>query len=897
MKFEEEAAGSNNSTSDDDDVEPSTFITDRYIQPSEWNNPLAKAWISNVAIPVRKITESETFNNTILGAIIIAGILVGVQTYDGMETNLYIITIDFIILVTFCIEWLFKMISEGLAPWRFFTGIEYKWNNFDATIIVMCMPGFPVGSSVALLRLLRLMRLAKLVRKVRRSGSGSRSALSTASTCGHDIRACLRWVGGLEEGLFICSRMCVHAGTHTCANDCQVPALQMIIMGLVGGLGSIGYILLLLFLVFYLFAIAGIYAFRDNDPWHWGDLFTALLTLFRGSTLEDWTDLMYINMFGCEQYPSIYVSTEARVTDNEHRWCTYPTAKNFLTQLFFVFFIVVSAMVMLSLFIGAVTMSMTESMEEMKAEDAEKAKKKMKEKQEKKIAEQKRMRSQASALREGGSSGGGERTSERNNRSSRRMSTSMLQASIGLGNPEVEKLEEANQMQKLLVGAWDGVDLTDLMDDEKKTFSNPLRQKYHDFSHVAHAIAYDHRFVNFITLVIILAGALVGLQTYDGYGEVTTEIVAENGDKTYLIECKTSDCEVVGAIDFVILLIFTVEIGLKFIAEDNTPLKVMLDAWNAFDFLIVLGSWTLGGGMITMLRLLRLLRVLKLVKAFPQLQVIVQALMMGMASIGYIGVILVLVFYVFAIIGMILFKENDPWHFGTLHFSMLSLFRAATFEDWTDIMYINMYGCDQYGYSSMSDQCVAPKPTGAIAAIYFVIFVIIGGMVLLTLFIGVVTTSMDEVQQAQKEEQEMEEKVLDLQKAQNLEDVEIELYRKVFAMLDLDGGGTIEEEELRVGLQAVGKNPSDAELTEMLIQVDEDESGEIDLVEFMQFMVNLRKEREGVSTEQEQYLGTVYREKINVNAMNIMRESVGGKEQKSDPKAAMRAGTKIAPDG
>lgn len=165
-----------------------------------------------------------------------------------METNDVVNGIDMVILVTFCIEWLFKMLSEGLAPWRFFTGSEWRWNNFDAVIIVMCMPGLMDDFPVAILRLLRLMRLAKLVRKV--------------------------------------------------------PALQMIIMGLVGGLGSIGYILLLLFLVFYLFAIAGIYAFRDNDPFHWGDLFTALLTLFRGSTLEDWTDLMYTSMYGCAKSPS-----------------------------------------------------------------------------------------------------------------------------------------------------------------------------------------------------------------------------------------------------------------------------------------------------------------------------------------------------------------------------------------------------------------------------------------------------------------------------------------------------------------------------------------------------------------------------------------------------------------
>ena len=42
-----------------------------------------------------------------------------------------------------------------------------------------------------------------------------------------------------------------------------------------------------------------------------------------------------------------------------------------------------------------------------------------------------------------------------------------------------------------------------------------------------------------------------------------------------------------------------------------------------------------------------------------------------------------------------LFKVNDPWHFGSLHVAMLSLFRASTLEDWTDLMYINILGCDR----------------------------------------------------------------------------------------------------------------------------------------------------------------------------------------------------------
>ena len=47
-----------------------------------------------------------------------------------------------------------------------------------------------------------------------------------------------------------------------------------------------------------------------------------------------------------------------------------------------------------------------------------------------------------------------------------------------------------------------------------------------------------------------------------------------------------------------------------------------------------------------------------------------------------------------------LYAENDPIHFRNLQTSILSLFRVVTLEDWTDVMYINMYGSENYGYDS-----------------------------------------------------------------------------------------------------------------------------------------------------------------------------------------------------
>ena len=224
---------------------------------------------------------------------------------------------------------------------------------------------------------------------------------------------------------------------------------------------------------------------------------------------------------------------------------------------------------------------------------------------------------------------------------SRRLSAAISEM-VGLGNPDTDKLHEHSKMQRLMLGAWEGVDLTSMMsEDIRKEFSSPVRQAYHDLSHKANWLVENNNFVNFVTAVILGCGVLVGAQTYDGWKEVENE---ETGKPL----CETTQCEVCLAIDQVILAIFTFEIVAKFVAADHAPLSVLRDPWNAFDFVIVLlclPIFPTGGVPVAVLRLLRLLRVLKLVKAFPQLQVIVKALMMGMASIGYIGVILLLVFY------------------------------------------------------------------------------------------------------------------------------------------------------------------------------------------------------------------------------------------------------------
>ena len=207
-------------------------------------------------------------------------------------------------------------------------------------------------------------------------------------------------------------------------------------------------------------------------------------------------------------------------------------------------------------------------------------------------------------------------------------------------------------------------------------------------------------FQNFITIVIIFAGVLVGVETYPDVHEEYHSILH--------------------LLDQLILWTFVAEIGLKMLAQGKRPWRYFYDGWNVFDFIIVAGAFMpFAAQYATVLRLLRLLRVLKLVRALPRLQMLVGALLKSIPSMAYVSILLVMLFYVYAVASVFMWGENDPVHFGTLQISFVSLFRAVTLEDWTDLMYIQMYGCDAYGYT----------------------------MIFLNLFIGVIISGMDEAQQ------------------------------------------------------------------------------------------------------------------------------------------------------
>ena len=251
-------------------------------------------------------------------------------------------------------------------------------------------------------------------------------------------------------------------------------------------------------------------------------------------------------------------------------------------------------------------------------------------------------------------------------------------------------------------------------------------------------------FNNFILFVIGLAALVVGMQTYKNF--------------------EAQHHVTLNALDSIILGIFILEVLVKIGAQGRDPLNYFKDSWNIFDFSIVVVCILPieSNDFVAVLRLARVLRVLKLVSALPRLQVLVGAVLKSVPSIGYVFLLATIHFYIYGCMATFLYSDNDPVHFRNLQTSMLSLFRAVTLEDWTDLMYINMYGSANYGYDESSYTMLAElgftrdqiksnsSPFGA--AIFFVSFVITGAMIVLNLFVGVMLTGMEDA----KKEQELE---------------------------------------------------------------------------------------------------------------------------------------------
>merc|ERR1712072_478808 len=78
--------------------------------------------------------------------------------------------------------------------------------------------------------------------------------------------------------------------------------------------------------------------------------------------------------------------------------------------------------------------------------------------------------------------------------------------------------------------------------------------------------------------------------------------------------------------------------------------------------------------------------------------------------------------------------------------------------------------------------------------------------------------------------------------ADQLTEEQIAEFKEAFSLFDKDGDGTITTKELGTVMRSLGQNPTEAELADMINEVDADGSGTIDFPEFLNLMAEKIKE-------------------------------------------------------
>ena len=225
----------------------------------------------------------------------------------------------------------------------------------------------------------------------------------------------------------------------------------------------------------------------------------------------------------------------------------------------------------------------------------------------------------------------------------------------------------------------------------------------------------NNKFFETFVIVVIVASALV------------------IGAKTYQID--PSLARAFEIMDMGITLFFLVEIIIRMLAE-RSLLAFFRKGWNVFDFLIVTASLVPmdESEMALLGRLLRIFRVLRLVSIIPELRVLLNAFLSAIPRMGYVSLMMFIIFYIYAAMGSIFFGHINPVLWENISISLLTLFRVATFEDWTDVMYETM---DVYPLSWM----------------YYLSFIFVVAFIFLNMMIGIVLETLQREHEEYNREQ------------------------------------------------------------------------------------------------------------------------------------------------
>ena len=185
-----------------------------------------------------RIVATPWFQGVVVGAILANAIVLGLETYDGVEAEYggLLGAANTFFLALFTVEIAIRLLAYGRRPLDYFRS---PWNVFDFVVVALAYLPW-VRQSVTLLRLARLLRVARLLS--------------------------------------------------------VLPGLRVVLRGVLRSVPPLASVAVLTFFLLYLYGMLGWLLFGDHDPARFGNIGRSLLTLFQLLTLEGWNEVLETQM-------------------------------------------------------------------------------------------------------------------------------------------------------------------------------------------------------------------------------------------------------------------------------------------------------------------------------------------------------------------------------------------------------------------------------------------------------------------------------------------------------------------------------------------------------------------------------------------------------------------------
>jgi voltage-gated sodium channel len=188
--------------------------------------------------PLRRLVDHPVFTGAVITVIIANAVVLGLQTYDGLDREYgdLLILLNALFLAFFVVEISLRVASYLPRPWEYF---REGWNVFDFLAVALAfVPGLRENTTI-----LRLARLARIVRVVH-----------------------------------------------------LLPDVRILITAVIRSLPPLASMAILTTLILFIYGMVGWQLFGEELPAEWGNIGEAMLTLFVMLTLENFPIYMDAGM-------------------------------------------------------------------------------------------------------------------------------------------------------------------------------------------------------------------------------------------------------------------------------------------------------------------------------------------------------------------------------------------------------------------------------------------------------------------------------------------------------------------------------------------------------------------------------------------------------------------------